>query len=141
MLMRQGSAGAPLTWTRTGIGLRQPSRRRAACSASTGTNGLMPLISILAWKRRLVMAILEVADLGLGRPLPPEIVTAIAIVDRRGRQFLRGDIVQGGDLDRDEVAAQLGDVAVTEGAHAASRAESVMTAHRAELIVAQAVLT
>jgi hypothetical protein len=51
MLMRHGTFGLPLIRTCTGIGLRQPLWRAAACAALTSTYGLPPRVFIEEIKR------------------------------------------------------------------------------------------
>src|SRR5579859_4066678 len=62
--MRHGVSGRPFTRTRTGIGLRQFFRMRAARAALTGTNGLMPWMAITARNFTLLM----IKDDGQVRP-------------------------------------------------------------------------
>src|SRR6185436_1901708 len=60
---------------------------------------------------------------------------AVGIVDGDRSKLLRRDAVETRNLDRDEGAADLFDIAVAIRIHAAGFAEAVMAAHRAELVV------
>src|SRR5882672_8102654 len=73
----------------------------------------------------------------LGRRIPPVVVTAIHVFDRRLGELRRVEIVETGEVHRIIGAADLLDVAVTERRDAAGLAEPVMAALGAELIVGQ----
>src|SRR5258708_34414025 len=76
--MRQGISGLPLTWMRTGIGLRQFGRKRAACLERTRTYGFILLISIGARKRSLGPGILPSLQVpSLRRLGPPAIIPTV----------------------------------------------------------------
>src|SRR5262245_30365280 len=75
-----------------------------------------------------------------GRLGPPGIVAPVRESDRRADELGRRHVVQRAELDRDEGATDLLDIAATERAHAAVLAEQVMPAFRGELIVAQRLL-
>src|SRR5258707_13468013 len=74
---------------------------------------------------------------GLGRRIPPVVVTAIHVFSRRLGELRRIEIVETGEVHRIISAADLLDVAVTERRDAAGLAEPVMAALGAELIVGQ----
>src|SRR3982074_2011268 len=73
----------------------------------------------------------------LRRRIPPVVVTAIHVFDRRLAELRRVEIVETGEVHRIIGAADLLDVAVTERRDAAGLAEPVMAALGAELIVGQ----
>ena len=62
----------------------------------------------------------------LGRRIPPVVVTAIHVFDRRLGKFRRIEIVETGEVHRIIGAADLLDVTVTEGRDATGPAEPVM---------------
>src|SRR5947209_7777671 len=75
-----------------------------------------------------------------GRLVPPRIIASVRVSDRRGDELGRRRIVQRADLDGDEGAADLLDIAAAERAHAAVLAEQVVPALGGELVIAQRVL-
>src|SRR5690606_24018400 len=77
----------------------------------------------------------------LGRRVEPVVVAAVREAHGHVRELLVADVVERRDVDRDEVAADLLDVAGAERPHAAVLAEQVMTALRRELVVGERVLT
>jgi hypothetical protein len=77
----------------------------------------------------------------LGGLVPPVIVAAVEIFQRRRDQFGGCRIVEGGELDGHEVAAHFLDMAATECPHAAIAAKQMVHAAGAELIVAERVGT
>src|SRR5690606_13384859 len=62
---------------------------------------------------------------GLGGRLRPAVVQAVEVGDRRIQQLGRAEVVEAGQVDRDEGAADLLDVAAAERADAAVTAEQV----------------
>src|SRR5262249_23800726 len=73
----------------------------------------------------------------LGGRMPPVIVPAIEISDRRPDQLNPRGIVGGSQLDGNVIAADFRNVASAEGAHAAMPAKQMVRAVASELIVAQ----
>src|SRR5688500_1299405 len=53
------------------------------------------------------------------RGFPPVVVAAIAVMDRSRQQLLGRHVVEAVDLDRDVLAADFGNIAMAERAHAA----------------------
>src|SRR5260370_37833472 len=76
----------------------------------------------------------------LGRRVPPVVVTAVHVFDRRLGKLRRIEIVETGEVDRIIGAADLLDVAMPECRDAAGLAKLVMGALGAELIIGQLAL-
>src|SRR5258708_34279383 len=76
----------------------------------------------------------------LRRRVPPIVLAAIHVFDRRLGELRRIEIVETGEVHRIIGAADLLDIAVTERRDAAGLAEPVMAALAAELIVGQLAL-
>src|SRR5207244_6623698 len=64
---------------------------------------------------------------------------AVGITDWQRGQFHIRHVVQAGDVDRDEVAADLRDMTAAERPQSALPAEQVMALHGTELVVRQGV--
>src|SRR5690606_30633544 len=77
---------------------------------------------------------------GLGRHLPPRIVAAVGVADRRFDQLLRRNVVERVHRHRDEVAADLLDIALGEGTDAAMAAEHVVGGVGPEFVGAERIL-
>src|SRR3954465_12942738 len=76
----------------------------------------------------------------LRRRVHPIIVAAVRIANRQCRELRIRHIVQTGDVDRDEIAADLRDMTAAEWPQAAMLAEQVMALLGGKLVVRQCVL-
>src|SRR5262249_8981183 len=71
----------------------------------------------------------------LGRRMHPIIVAAVRVTDWQRRELRIRQVVEAGDGDRDELAADLRNISPHERSHAALLAKQVMALPGGELVV------
>src|SRR5262245_8762484 len=70
----------------------------------------------------------------------PAIVAAVGVADRSGGAFFVGCVVQSGDLNGDEVAAENVEMASCERPHTARATEVIVHSAAAELVIGERLL-